>query len=432
MKVFIEDQRLAHGLQVRIVPPMPEEELMIFIRKHDIGLALEKSDTLNRDLCRTNKLYTYPLCGLWTIASNTSAQAEFLKEHSDAGCLIHLTTQIRSKKSYPGPIQIEKSFSNEELKRLRWPRRSSIGNLNHCASKNVWVRWSTHEKVLVIYPHWPPSNLVGVHRVRLIANHLKGVDWEPTVLCVDEKDYEEPLAWETTQLVNPEVRVVKVRARKPLKFWGKRLVGDIGLRGLMALYKQAKCLLNDERFDCIWISIPSWYPALLGAPLSRRFHIPFGLDYQDPWVHEIPQERKGLNRATLTIGLAYLLEPIALRRIAFISGISDGYLAGIKKRHSRLKTIPFVSAQLGFTQRDHHIELPEFKSLLSPENHSFVYAGAHWPMGARLFSLFLKALQQLKTKGLISTQLEFVFIGTGSDVSPSIAEQLEPWELKTW
>lgn len=90
MKVFIEDQRLAHGFQVQIVPPMPEEELMIFIRKHDIGLALEKSDTLNRDLCRTNKLYTYPLCGLWTIASNTSAQAEFLVEHPEAGCLINL------------------------------------------------------------------------------------------------------------------------------------------------------------------------------------------------------------------------------------------------------------------------------------------------------------------------------------------------------
>ena len=90
MKVFIEDQRRAHGLQVRIVPPMPEEELMVFIRQHDIGLALEKSDTLNRDLCRTNKLYTYPLCGLWTIASNTSAQAEFLVEHPEAGCLINL------------------------------------------------------------------------------------------------------------------------------------------------------------------------------------------------------------------------------------------------------------------------------------------------------------------------------------------------------
>ena len=279
------------------------------------------------------------------------------------------------------------------------------------------------KKVLIIYPHWPPSNLVGVHRVRLIANHLNGIDWEPTVLCVDEKDHEEPLAWETTQLVNPEVRVVKVRARKPLNFWGKRLVGDIGIRGLRALYKQAKCLLQEERFDCIWISIPSWYPALLGAPLSRRFDIPYGVDYQDPWVHEIPQERKGLNRATLTIGMAHLLEPIALRRVAFISGISDGYLAGIKKRHPRLKTIPFVSAQLGFSQRDHHIELPEFKPLLSPEKHSFVYAGAHWPMGAPLFSVFLKALQQLKTKGLISTQLEFVFIGTGSDVSPSIAEQ---------
>lgn len=90
MKVFIEDQRRAHGLQVRIVPPMPEEELMVFIRQHDIGLALEKNLTLNRDLCRTNKLYTYPICGLWTIASNTSAQAEFLNEHSEVGCLINL------------------------------------------------------------------------------------------------------------------------------------------------------------------------------------------------------------------------------------------------------------------------------------------------------------------------------------------------------
>lgn len=90
MKVFIEDQRLAHGLQVRIVPPMPEKELMVFIRQHDIGLALEKNTILNRDLCRTNKLYTYPLCGLWTIASNTSAQEEFLKEHPYAGSLINL------------------------------------------------------------------------------------------------------------------------------------------------------------------------------------------------------------------------------------------------------------------------------------------------------------------------------------------------------
>lgn len=90
MKAFMEDQRMTRGLQVRIVPPMPEEELMIFIQQHDIGLALEKSMTRNRDLCRTNKLYTYPLCGLWTIASNTSAQAEFFKENSEAGCIIDL------------------------------------------------------------------------------------------------------------------------------------------------------------------------------------------------------------------------------------------------------------------------------------------------------------------------------------------------------
>ena len=37
--------------------------------------------------------------------------------------------------------------------------------------------------------------------------------------------------------------------------------------------------------------------------------------------------------------------------------------------------------------------------------------------------MFLRSLQKLKSRGLISTELEFVFIGTGSDVSPSIDEQ---------
>ena len=31
------------------------------------------------------------------------------------------------------------------------------------------------KRILIIYPHWPPSNLVGVHRVRLIANETDPV-----------------------------------------------------------------------------------------------------------------------------------------------------------------------------------------------------------------------------------------------------------------
>ena len=40
---------------------------------------------------------------------------------------------------------------------------------------------------------------MGVHRVRLIANELHGLDWKATVLAVHEDDYEEELVPETTQ-----------------------------------------------------------------------------------------------------------------------------------------------------------------------------------------------------------------------------------------
>ena len=59
------------------------------------------------------------------------------------------------------------------------------------------------KRMLIIQPHWPPSNLVGVHRVRLIANEMHGLNWKATVLAVHEDDYEEELVPETTLLVAP-------------------------------------------------------------------------------------------------------------------------------------------------------------------------------------------------------------------------------------
>ena len=47
------------------------------------------------------------------------------------------------------------------------------------------------KNMLIIYPHWPPSNLAGVHRARLISNFLPDFGWHPIVLTVKEIYYEE-------------------------------------------------------------------------------------------------------------------------------------------------------------------------------------------------------------------------------------------------
>jgi hypothetical protein len=283
-------------------------------------------------------------------------------------------------------------------------------------------------RILIIYPHWPPSNLVGVHRVRLIANELPALGGDVTVLTVDERDYEEPHGLETERLVNPEVRVVKVRARPVFQFLGKRLVGDIGLRAYASLRAEAMRLISEgnhsrEPFHFVWFSLPSWYPALIGPMLHKRFMVPYGVDYQDPWVFELLPHERGLNRATFTLAMARFLEPIALKRVALVSGISDGYLQGISQRYPEKKAIPFLTAQLGFSAADHNIEVLGLTLPFEPGKRTYVYAGAHWNMGAPLFRIVLESIARLKRMGKLPPDVQFLFVGTYNPALPSIQAQ---------
>ena len=68
------------------------------------------------------------------------------------------------------------------------------------------------KKILIIYPHFPPSNLAGVHRARLFAQHLPSYSWEPVILTVHEKYYEEKLDYNLEKLLPNNLRIEKVKA----------------------------------------------------------------------------------------------------------------------------------------------------------------------------------------------------------------------------
>ena len=285
------------------------------------------------------------------------------------------------------------------------------------------------KRILIIYPHWPPSNLVGVHRVRLIANELPQLGWNTTVLTVDERDYEESLSPDSVRLVSKDINVVRVRACKPIQLLGKRLIGDVGLRGWFRLRAKAKELLRKEEYDFVWFSMPSWYPSLMGMGLTKSHGVPFGLDYQDPWIYELTAQQKGLNRATATTFLARFLEPLALRKVALISGISDGYLSGVLGRHPNLLSTPIVTCQLGFAKSDHQIILPDFQSPFDKRKRTFVYAGAYWALGQPLFEEFLFAIAGAKEAGHLSSEVQFLFIGTGNPDLPALSHLAESMGL---
>jgi glycosyltransferase involved in cell wall biosynthesis len=117
--------------------PFTEPELFQEIGNHEIGLALEVPKTMNREICRTNKLYTYPLCGVHMLVSKTEAQIDFLNEYPNAGELIDLekpvsianalTTAYHNRE---GLLQKRKAAWELGKKTLNWERESrSLINL---------------------------------------------------------------------------------------------------------------------------------------------------------------------------------------------------------------------------------------------------------------------------------------------------------------
>jgi glycosyltransferase involved in cell wall biosynthesis len=70
-------ERLEISDRLRFLPPAPPSEMIRLAAEHDIGLATETDEILNRDICLTNKIFTYLLAGVPVLATCTSAQFEF-------------------------------------------------------------------------------------------------------------------------------------------------------------------------------------------------------------------------------------------------------------------------------------------------------------------------------------------------------------------
>ena len=125
--------------QITLYPPMAESALFEFIAEHEIGLALEVPTTQNREICRTNKLYSFTLTGCHMLISKTPAQEQFLREFPDAGELIDLN----HPKTIAEPLG-EAFEKRDELLQKR-QRAWQLGDTE--------LNWEVESEVLVGFVH---------------------------------------------------------------------------------------------------------------------------------------------------------------------------------------------------------------------------------------------------------------------------------------
>jgi len=118
---------------IRIEQPMAQHELHCILSNFDIGLALEtKTSDYNRDICLTNKIWSYLQSGIYILASPTSAQKEFIKEFSSYGEVL-----LDDKKQ--STLQIEELIQRKEQ------IRNSLGERRLL---NETVNWENESRKL--------------------------------------------------------------------------------------------------------------------------------------------------------------------------------------------------------------------------------------------------------------------------------------------
>jgi hypothetical protein len=288
-------------------------------------------------------------------------------------------------------------------------------------------------KILIISPHFPPSNLAAVHRSRLFAQHLPEFGWEPIILMVDEKYYEEPLDYNLEKLLPENLRIEKVNAFKVIK---PRVIGDIGIRGFFQLYKKAKRIIKNEKIDFLYIPIPSFYCALLGRLLNRSTGIKYGIDYIDPWVHFFPGSNKKFSRHWFSTQIAKFLEPIAVKNASLITGVATGYYKGVIDRNQHLVgNCIFGAMPYGGEISDHkklnNINITPYLFDKRSGKIQLVYAGAMLP---KAYEPLEAIFRSIKNNPSIFNTVEMHFIGTGKIANSansfnikSLAEKYELW-----
>jgi glycosyltransferase involved in cell wall biosynthesis len=98
--------------------PIPSDEITAFASQFDIGLASENNIPLNRDICLTNKIFTYIQAGMAIVASDTTAQVDLLNEYPGIGKIY--------QKGNAQSLAVTLSYYHQNRKQLFEARKASL------------------------------------------------------------------------------------------------------------------------------------------------------------------------------------------------------------------------------------------------------------------------------------------------------------------
>lgn len=296
-----------------------------------------------------------------------------------------------------------------------------------------------NRRVLIISPHFPPTNAPDHQRVRMALPHLQHFGWDATTLAVRPTDVEgvtDPMLEES---LPANARVIKTGAL-PHRMTRKCGLGSLGWRALPYLHSAGSRLLSREKFDLVFFSTTQFPVMALGPAWRRRFGVRYVLDFQDPWRNDY-YDRTGLRppggrfKYQFAKLEARLLEPYTLRQAAHVICVSPAYPDMFLARYPKLQSDLFSVLPFAGSEEDFELirKSPVRHEIFNPGDgkQHWVYVGA---AGERIrFSiraLFRALAEALQRTPELRFKLRLHFVGTDYAAAGRGKKSVEPLALE--
>ncbi|MEL6978189.1 MAG: hypothetical protein AAGM38_05865 [Pseudomonadota bacterium] len=215
------------------------------------------------------------------------------------------------------------------------------------------------KRLLIISPHFPPTDAPDMHRVRMNAAHYAAHGWAPTVLSVTPETADRAMEPRLAESACEGLDLRRVAA--PTGGLAKRLgLRAIGLRAWGALARGgdraiAAAEAEGRPFDLAFFSTTASPVMALGPRWLKRFGLPFVLDYQDPWSARTAAtralRRRGLKHRAMR-ALHWTLERRTAPKAAGLIAVSPAYLETLTAAYPSLAARPKAAIPFGWSRAD--------------------------------------------------------------------------------
>ncbi|QJE94290.1 hypothetical protein [Luteolibacter luteus] len=289
-------------------------------------------------------------------------------------------------------------------------------------------------RILIISPHFPPSNAADMHRVRMLLPHLAGQGISAEVLCVQAEQVAAPKDPWLEEGLPGDVPVHRVRALG--LEWGRIPgLGTLTFRAMAAIRRKGHELLEGGRFDLVYFSTTQFGIHVLGPEWKKRHGVAFTMDYQDPWVSDYYRNNPGVTppggklKYAVTRWLAGRQEPTVLDACSGITSVSPAYPEQILTRYPD-KALP--SIVLPFPGDNADLERVRHSAIrqqvFDPADgfQHWVYIGRGGKDMALAVSGIFSALATLKERQPALQRLRLHFIGTSYASQGKGIKTIEP------